>query len=133
MRSTSATSAASQMFIQPCEINTTAHQDITSHYTMLPPIDDSVLQSNPRFAALHTTLTNNILNPNGSTKNHPSQKDRDAVTEVPFDLSSLNLFLTLYRHSSPPKYALPNHSSSNPPSKLSMSHLHPPATTQSQN
>ncbi|KAE8442055.1 hypothetical protein EG329_003912 [Mollisiaceae sp. DMI_Dod_QoI] len=49
---------------------------------MLPPIDDSVLQSNPRFAALHTILINNILNPNGSTKNHPSQKDRDAVTEA---------------------------------------------------
>ncbi|KAF8850980.1 hypothetical protein BDZ45DRAFT_808687 [Acephala macrosclerotiorum] len=49
---------------------------------MLPPLDDSVLQSNPRFAALHATLINNILNANGSTKNHPSQKERDAVTEA---------------------------------------------------
>jgi hypothetical protein len=49
---------------------------------MLPPIEDSVLQSNPKFAALHATLVNNILNPSGSTKNHPAQKERDAVTEV---------------------------------------------------
>jgi len=49
---------------------------------MLPPIEDSVLQSNPKFAALHATLANNVLNPNGSTKNHPAQKERDAVTAV---------------------------------------------------
>ncbi|KAH8754739.1 hypothetical protein BGZ57DRAFT_910799 [Hyaloscypha finlandica] len=48
---------------------------------MLPPIEDSVLQSNPKFAALHATLANNILNPNGSTKNHHAQKELDAVTE----------------------------------------------------
>ncbi|KAH6682744.1 hypothetical protein B0J14DRAFT_574271 [Halenospora varia] len=47
---------------------------------MLPPIDDSILQCNPKFAALHATLTNNILNPNGSTKHHPAQKERDAVS-----------------------------------------------------
>jgi hypothetical protein len=56
---------------------------------MLPPIDNSVLQSNPQFATLHANLTNNILNPSGSTKNHPAQKDRDAVTEVCPSLSSL--------------------------------------------
>ena len=49
---------------------------------MLPPIDDAILQSNPRFAALHTTLAKQILNPNGSTKVHPAQKERDAVSEV---------------------------------------------------
>jgi hypothetical protein len=49
---------------------------------MLPPIEDSVLQSNPKFAALHATLANNILNPNGSTKNHHAQKELEAVTEV---------------------------------------------------
>ena len=49
---------------------------------MLPPIDEAILEANPKFAALHFTLTNNILNPNGSTKNHPAQKERDAVTEV---------------------------------------------------
>ncbi|PMD22650.1 hypothetical protein NA56DRAFT_702437 [Hyaloscypha hepaticicola] len=49
---------------------------------MLPPIEDSILQSNPKFAALHATLANNILNANGSTKHHPAQKERDAVTET---------------------------------------------------
>ncbi|KAG4417927.1 hypothetical protein IFR04_008981, partial [Cadophora malorum] len=49
---------------------------------MLPPIDDAILQSNPRFAALHTTLAKQILNPNGSTKVHPAQKERDAVSEA---------------------------------------------------
>ncbi|TAQ89148.1 hypothetical protein B7494_g2558 [Chlorociboria aeruginascens] len=48
---------------------------------MLPLIEDSVLQSNPKFAALHSTLTKNILNPSGSTKNDPAQKERDAITE----------------------------------------------------
>ncbi|TVY22219.1 Uncharacterized protein LHYA1_G009082, partial [Lachnellula hyalina] len=47
---------------------------------MLPPINDSILQSNPQFAALHTQLTTNIFNPNGSTKHHPAQKERDAVS-----------------------------------------------------
>jgi hypothetical protein len=49
---------------------------------MIPPIDDTVLSSNPKFAALHTTLTTTILNPSGSTKKHPAQKERDAVSEV---------------------------------------------------
>ncbi|KAH9220752.1 hypothetical protein DL95DRAFT_432968 [Leptodontidium sp. 2 PMI_412] len=49
---------------------------------MLPPIDDTILQSNPRFAALHSTLAKQILNPNGSTKLHPAQKERDAVSEA---------------------------------------------------
>ncbi|KAH7357050.1 hypothetical protein BKA65DRAFT_534797 [Rhexocercosporidium sp. MPI-PUGE-AT-0058] len=49
---------------------------------MLPPIDDAILQSNPRFAALHSTLAKQILNPNGSTKVHPAQKERDAVSEA---------------------------------------------------
>ena len=35
---------------------------------MLPPIEESVLQSNPKFAAMYTMLANNILNPSGSTK-----------------------------------------------------------------
>jgi hypothetical protein len=62
------------------------HQNTTSllqyNAKMLPPIEDSVLQSNPKFAALHATLANSILNPNGSTKNHHAQKELDAVTEV---------------------------------------------------
>ncbi|KAH8687341.1 hypothetical protein BGZ60DRAFT_465706 [Tricladium varicosporioides] len=47
---------------------------------MLPPIDDSILQCNPKFAALHATLVNNILNPNGSTKHDPAQRERDVVS-----------------------------------------------------
>ncbi|PBP20314.1 hypothetical protein BUE80_DR008968 [Diplocarpon rosae] len=49
---------------------------------MLPPIDESILQANPKFAALHSVLAKQILNPNGSTKLHPAQKERDAVSEA---------------------------------------------------
>ncbi|EKD12769.1 uncharacterized protein L3040_006922 [Drepanopeziza brunnea f. sp. 'multigermtubi'] len=49
---------------------------------MLPPIDDSILEANPKFAALHSILAKQILNPNGSTKYHPAQKERDAVSEA---------------------------------------------------
>jgi len=68
---------------------------------MLPPIEDSVLQSNPKFAALHATLANNILNPNGSTKNHPAQKDLDAVTEVRLNPPLFPLPLTTCSPSKP--------------------------------
>jgi hypothetical protein len=54
----------------------------STNHKMIPPIDDPVLSSNPKFAALHTTLTATILNPSGSTKKHPAQKERDAVSEV---------------------------------------------------
>jgi hypothetical protein len=49
---------------------------------MLPPVDDAVLQSNPDFAALYTTLTSVVLNANGSTKAEPNAKERNAVREV---------------------------------------------------
>jgi hypothetical protein len=49
---------------------------------MLPPIEEAILQSNPKFAKLHERLSAEILNPNGSTKNHPAQKERDAVATV---------------------------------------------------
>jgi len=49
---------------------------------MLPPVDDAVLQNNPEFAAVYSTLTTVILNPNGSTKNEPAAKERDAIREV---------------------------------------------------
>lgn len=49
---------------------------------MLPPVEDAVLQSNPQFAALYSTLTTTILNWDGSTKNHPAAKERAAVREV---------------------------------------------------
>ncbi|KAK3386759.1 hypothetical protein B0H63DRAFT_391371 [Podospora didyma] len=46
---------------------------------MLPPVDDAILQNNPKFAALYATLTNVILSPDGSTKTDPAAKERDAV------------------------------------------------------
>ena len=49
---------------------------------MFPPIENAVLQSNPDFAALYSTLTTAILNGNGSTKDDPAAKERNAVQEV---------------------------------------------------
>lgn len=49
---------------------------------MLPPIEDAILQNNPEFSALYTTLTSVVLNPDGSTKNDPAAKDRKAVRDV---------------------------------------------------
>lgn len=49
---------------------------------MLPPVEDAVLQNNPDFAALYTTLTTVILNPDASTKNDPAAKERNAAREV---------------------------------------------------
>ncbi|KAH8599336.1 hypothetical protein B0O99DRAFT_649922 [Bisporella sp. PMI_857] len=49
---------------------------------MLPPIDDSVLESNPKFASFHKVLEGALLNPNGSTKHPSTQKERAAVAEA---------------------------------------------------
>lgn len=49
---------------------------------MLPPVDDDVLRDNPGFAALYSTLTNVLLNPDGSTGHDPAAKARAAVREV---------------------------------------------------
>ncbi len=49
---------------------------------MIPPVEDGVLQSNPDFALLYAKLTTSVLNPDGSTKNQPSTKQRRAVSEV---------------------------------------------------
>ncbi|CAN8103879.1 unnamed protein product [Discula destructiva] len=48
---------------------------------MLPPVEDSVLQNNPDFAALYGTLTTAILNPDGTTKDDHSRaaKEREGV------------------------------------------------------
>jgi hypothetical protein len=40
------------------------------------------LQNNPEFAALYSKLTTSVLNPDGSTRNHPAAKERSRVTEV---------------------------------------------------
>lgn len=49
--------------------------------SMLPPVDDAVLQQNPEFAALYAKLTLSALNSDGSSQND-SAKERRAVTEV---------------------------------------------------
>ncbi|KAI1178139.1 hypothetical protein F4777DRAFT_126672 [Nemania sp. FL0916] len=48
---------------------------------MLPPVDDSVLQKNPRFQKLYNTITTSILNPDGSTRMNTSAKQRDDVRQ----------------------------------------------------
>jgi len=49
---------------------------------MLPPIEDSVLQSSPKFASLHEILKTSILTTNGATKRQSAQRERDVVAEV---------------------------------------------------
>jgi hypothetical protein len=49
---------------------------------MFPPVEEVVLQRNPEFASLYNILTTSILNPDGSTKNDPAAKERDAVKTV---------------------------------------------------
>ncbi len=49
---------------------------------MLPPVEDAVLRNNPDFAALYTTLTTVILNPDGSTKAGAAAKERAAIKAV---------------------------------------------------
>lgn len=51
---------------------------------MIPPLDSAVLAANPKFAQLHKTLSTKLLDPNGGTRNHPAQAERDAVSTVRF-------------------------------------------------
>lgn len=44
---------------------------------MFPPVEESVLQNNPEFAALYNTLTTAILNPDGTTKDEQSRAARE--------------------------------------------------------
>ncbi|RKU43329.1 hypothetical protein DL546_003888 [Coniochaeta pulveracea] len=48
---------------------------------MLPPVEDAILDNNPRFAELSKRLTTAVLNSNGSTKNDPKAKGRAEVKE----------------------------------------------------
>lgn len=76
---------------------------------MFPPIDDAVFQNNPKFALLHKELTTTILNPDGSTKNHPAQAEREATSKVRFlpyetnisPLTNANSVSTNYESSKP--------------------------------
>ena len=49
---------------------------------MLPPVEQSVLENNPEFAALYSKLTTSLLNPDGASKNDPAAKERRLVSEV---------------------------------------------------
>jgi hypothetical protein len=48
---------------------------------MFPPVEEAVFQNNPKFAALHKTLTTRVLNPDGSSKNSYAA-EREAAAEV---------------------------------------------------
>ncbi|KAK6844733.1 hypothetical protein PG995_014843 [Apiospora arundinis] len=48
---------------------------------MLPPVDESVLTDNPDFDKLYKSLSQDILHPDGSTKNDAAAKERDAVRQ----------------------------------------------------
>ncbi len=51
-------------------------------------MDAAVLEDNPEFASLHNTLSNVILNADGSTKADPASKEREAVRKVsPYAIS----------------------------------------------
>ncbi|KAJ0158539.1 Uncharacterized protein CTA2_11388 [Colletotrichum tanaceti] len=45
---------------------------------MIPPVEASVLENNPEFAALHHALSTAILNPDGSTKK-PASKEQTSI------------------------------------------------------
>ena len=45
---------------------------------MIPPVDRSILESNPQYASLHRHLTTNLLNPDASTR---------AISEAPVSIS----------------------------------------------
>lgn len=49
---------------------------------MLPPVEASVLAENPDFASLYTTLTTEVLNPDGTTRAETDAKARNSVRAV---------------------------------------------------
>jgi hypothetical protein len=50
---------------------------------MLPPIDQEIRATNPKFDALYNDLCNNKLNADGSTNlDAKAQRERDILTEV---------------------------------------------------
>ncbi|KAF4591531.1 hypothetical protein GQ602_001830 [Ophiocordyceps camponoti-floridani] len=46
---------------------------------MLPPVDNQVLGQNPAFASIYSTLTNAILNPDGSTRHGAGAENRAVI------------------------------------------------------
>ncbi|KAK3293740.1 uncharacterized protein B0H64DRAFT_364557 [Chaetomium fimeti] len=86
---------------------------------MLPPVDSTVLQSNPEFASLYSKLTNSVLNPDASTKNGPSTKQRRAVTEE----------LNEYRLHAAKQHLLTDAISNANPQSLQVTHAPAPSLT----
>ncbi|KAK1520800.1 uncharacterized protein CCOS01_10919 [Colletotrichum costaricense] len=73
---------------------------------MLPPVEASVLQNNPEFAALHHTLTTAILNPDGSTRK-PATKEHDAIqnelADHRFTAAKEHLLISAISNTAPPE------------------------------
>jgi diphthamide biosynthesis protein 3 len=49
---------------------------------MIPPCDPSILEHNPQFKRLYENLTQNLLDPDGSTRAQSATPARTAVVEV---------------------------------------------------
>jgi hypothetical protein len=55
---------------------------------MLPPVDPTILSTNPRFETLYRDLCTNKLNPDGSSAlDEKVQKERDIFATVSSDRS----------------------------------------------
>lgn len=96
---------------------------------MIPPIDDLVLQQNPEFAALYTTLTTVILNPDASTRKDPKAKKRAAVRKVPLT----PLFVDHVHIGTDPRTRNSTPTGSKQPNITSSSTPSPPPTQQQNN
>ncbi|GKT57541.1 hypothetical protein ColTof4_09533 [Colletotrichum tofieldiae] len=73
---------------------------------MLPPVEASVLQNNPEFAALHHALTTAILNPDGSTKK-PATKEQTSIqnelADHRFTAAKEHLLISAISNTAPPE------------------------------
>ncbi|ORY58562.1 uncharacterized protein BCR38DRAFT_489480 [Pseudomassariella vexata] len=97
---------------------------------MLPPVDDAVFINNPDFAELYKSLTANILNPDGSTKNDAGAKKRDAVQEElkyhRLEATKQHLLQQALSTTSPPSSQAPKPSAQHRRTKSQLSRLTKP-------
>ncbi|OBT85541.1 hypothetical protein VE02_05376 [Pseudogymnoascus sp. 03VT05] len=91
---------------------------------MIPPLDSAVLAANPKFALLHKTLVTKHLTPDGGTRNHPRQGEREGVAT---ELKTLRLKATRAKILQTALEELPLTSPAPPPSKASSSRQSTPA------
>lgn len=66
---------------------------------MLHPVEDSVLKNNPKFAALHATLTNSLLKSDGSTRNHANLREYEAAAQELKTLQTCSIKYNLIKQS----------------------------------